>query len=84
MSGSKSARHASSIINRPTCGGVSKTGLIGGIGSVGTGGIAPRKSKKFCGGSCGIFLNTVANVKCVANTSNSAQSIIRKARLGMF
>lgn len=32
MSGSKMARHASSITNRPNCGGVKKCGTANGVG----------------------------------------------------
>jgi len=34
MSGSKMARRASSIINRPTCGGDKKSGTVNGVGFV--------------------------------------------------
>ena len=50
MSGGKAARNAASITNRANCGGNKKGGLMGGIGSVGTGGISQRHGLVHRGG----------------------------------
>ena len=86
MSGGKAARHAASITNLPTCGGPKKAGLMGGIGSVGTGGISLQRRRLFCGiqGTCTRDLNTVFNVVCRGNYSNPSQSTAAMARRGMF
>ena len=86
MSGGKAARNASSITNRATCGGNKKGGLMGGIGSVGTGGISTRNSRRFCGvNRCNNRdMNTLFGLKCVGNFSNPSQSVARMASRGMF
>ena len=47
MSGGKAARNQASIVNRATCGGPKKGGLMGYIGGVGTGGVSQRQSRQF-------------------------------------
>ena len=86
MSGGKAARNAASITNRANCGGNKKGGLMGGIGSVGTGGISQRQSRRFCGtNSCNNRdMNTMFGLKCVGNFSNPSQSVARMASRGMF
>ena len=86
MSGGKAARNAASITNRANCGGNKKGGLMGGIGSVGTGGISQRQSRRFCGiNSCNNRdMNTMFGLKCVGNFSNPSQSVAKKASRGMF
>ena len=86
MSGGKAARNAASITNRANCGGNKKGGLMGGIGSVGTGGISQRQSRRFCGAnSCNNRdMNTLFGLKCVGNFSNPSQSVARMAARGMF
>ena len=85
-SGGKAARHAASITNLPTCGGNKKGGLMGGIGSTGTGGISQSQRKRFCGnaGTCSRDMNTVFNVVCLGNYSNPSQVSARLAQRGMF
>ena len=86
MNSSKNARNAASIANRQNCGGPKKAGLMGGIGSVGTGGISPLQRKRFCGPrGCGSAdLNTVFRVVCTGNYSNPSQSTYRRAVRGLF
>lgn len=86
MSGGKAARNAASITNRATCGGNKKGGLMGGIGSVGTGGISQRHSRRFCGiNRCNNNdMNTMFGLKCVGNYVNASQSTARMASRGMF
>jgi hypothetical protein len=85
MSGGKAARNQASIINRATCGGPKKGGLMGGIGSVGTGGISMNQSRRFCGSGCNNRdMNTQFGLKCVGNFSNPSQSTARMAARGMF
>lgn len=82
----KAARHAASITNLPTCGGNKKGGLMGGIGSIGTGGISNRQSRRFCGsqGGCSYDMNTVFNVVCRGNYTNGSQVSAKMAQRGMF
>jgi hypothetical protein len=87
MSGSKASRHAASITNRPTCGGPKKGGLMGGIGSIGTGGMSSRQARRFCGtnSACGSYdMNTVFNVVCRGNYTNGSQVAAKMAQRGMF
>ena len=83
-----------SITNQPTCGGNKKAGLMGGVGSVGTGGMsAGRHSYAFC---CSASQQTSFNMmntsiysrSCVApyngNFSNPSQNAARRAQRGMF
>ena len=86
MSGGKAARNQASIINRATCGGPKKGGLMGGIGSIGTGGISQSQSRRFCGtNKCNSnLINTQFGLKCVGNFSNPSQSTAAAARRGMF
>ena len=86
MSGGKAARNQASIINRATCGGPKKGGLMGGIGSVGTGGISLTQSRRFCNAnSCNNKnMNTQFGLKCIGNYSNPSQSTARMAQRGMF
>lgn len=86
MSGGKAARNAASISNRATCGGNKKGGLMGGIGSIGTGGISPSNSRRFCGiNRCNNKnMNTQFGLKCVGNFSNPSQSVARMAARGMY
>lgn len=86
-SGGKAARHAASITNLPTCGGPKKGGLMGGIGSIGTGGMSSRQSRRFCGtnSACGSYdMNTVFNVVCRGNYTNPSQVAAKMAQRGMF
>jgi hypothetical protein len=86
MSGGKAARNQASIINRANCGGPKKAGLMGFIGGIGTGGISPGQSRRFCpSNSCNNRdMNTLFGLKCVGNFSNPSQSTARMAARGMF
>jgi len=86
MSGGKAARNQASIINRATCGGPKKGGLMGYIGGVGIGGVSQRQSRRFCGPNrCqNRDMNTQFGLKCVGNYTNSSQVTQRMARRGMF
>ena len=55
MSGGKAARNQASIVNRATCGGPKKGGLMGYIGGVGIGGVSQRPNvggNMCCGQGC--------------------------------
>ena len=86
MSGGKAARNQASIINRANCGGPKKAGLMGFIGGIGTGGISPGQSRRFCpSNSCNNRdMNTLFGLKCTGNFSNPSQSTARMAARGMF
>ena len=86
MSGGKAARNQASIINRANCGGPKKGGLMGFIGGIGTGGISPGQSRRFCpSNSCNNRdMNTQFGLRCVGNYSNPSQSVARMAQRGMF
>lgn len=86
MSGGKAARNQASIVNRATCGGNKKGGLMGYIGGVGTGGVSQNRSRQFCSktGCNNKDMNTQFGLKCVGNYINSSQSTARMARRGMF
>ena len=86
MSGGKAARNQASIVNRATCGGPKKGGLMGYIGGVGTGCVSQRQSRQFCGPNrCNNRdMNTMFGLKCVGNYSNPSQVKARMAQRGMF
>ena len=86
MNSSKSARNAASIMNRATCGGPKKGGLMGYIGGVGIGGVSQSQRRRFCGpaGTCTKDMNTVFRVKCEGNYTNPSQSTYRRAVRGLF
>ena len=86
MSGGKAARNQASIVNRATCGGPKKGGLMGYIGGVGIGGVSQRRSRRFCGPDrCNNKdMNTQLGIKCVGNYSNPSQVTARMAQRGMF
>jgi len=86
MSGGKAARNAASIVNRQTCGGVKKGGLMGGIGSIGTGGMSSSQRRLFCGktGTCSKEMNSVFRMTCSGNYTNPSQSTYRRAVRGLF
>jgi len=69
MSGSRMARNAASITNRPTCGGPKKAGLAPTIGV-------------FMSSNPNLIraTNTQYGLKCVGNFSNPSQSALRAIR----
>jgi hypothetical protein len=68
-SGGKMARHQSSIINRPTCGGPKKAGLAPTIG------VFMTSNPNLIGAT-----NTQLGLMCVGNFSNPSQSALRAIR----
>jgi len=93
-SANKKVARIASITNAATCGGNKKAGLMGGVGSVGTGGMsAGRHSKAFCcsarSNSGSPFINTsmysrICSGVYAGNFSNPSQVAARAARRGMY
>jgi len=71
MSGSKSARHIGSLVNRPNCGGVKKAGLSPSVGWFMSSNVALNRS-----------VNTVYGVRCVTSTTVQTQRRGYRATLG--
>jgi len=94
LSSSKRVSRIASITNQANCGGNKKAGLMGGVGSVGTGGMsAGRHSKAFCcsarqQNSFNMMNTSIYSRTCVApyngNFSNPSQIAAKRARRGMF
>jgi hypothetical protein len=84
---SKAARKQALIVNNTNnCGGPKKSGLMGYIGGIGTGGVSPSQRKRFCGpkGTCSKDMNTVFALKCVGNFTKPSQTTYRRAVRGLF
>jgi hypothetical protein len=73
MNASKAARNQASITNLPTCGGSKK------------GGLAPTGTSFFLSSNPNMIgaTNSQFGLKCVGNYTSSAQSTIRKVKMGM-
>ena len=73
MNGSKNARNQASIINRPTCGGPKKGGLVPRTGVLAANLQAYNSAT-----------NTQFGLVCKGNYSNSSQTTYRRAIRGLF
>ena len=73
MNASKNARNQASIVNRRTCGGNKKGGLVGRIGVISANLSAYNQAT-----------NTTYGLICMGNYTSSSQSTYRRAVRGLF